>query len=71
MPTTMFILQITMPKNIWKTLILKILYKQTSLILTMKTLKMLVEVENSKIYVYSYDAKFANDGLCASDTINL
>jgi hypothetical protein len=37
----------------------------------MKTLKMLVEVENSKIYVYSYDAKFANDGLCASDTINL
>jgi hypothetical protein len=35
---------------------------------TMKTLKMLVEVEveNSKIYVYSYDA---NDGLCASDTI--
>jgi hypothetical protein len=36
---------------------------------TMKTLKMLVEVENSKIYVYnSYDA---NDGLCASDTVNL
>jgi hypothetical protein len=34
----------------------------------MKTLKMLVEVENSKIYVYSYDA---NDGLCASDTVNL
>jgi hypothetical protein len=32
----------------------------------MKTLKMLVEVENSKIYVYSYDA---NDG--ASDTVNL
>ena len=32
----------------------------------MKTLKMLVEVENSKIYVYSYDA---NDGLCASDTV--
>jgi hypothetical protein len=35
---------------------------------SMKTLKMLVEVENSKIYVYSYDA---NDGLCASDTVNL
>ena len=35
----------------------------------MKTLKMLVKVENSKIYVYSYDA---NDGLtCASDTVNL
>ena len=32
---------------------------------TMKTLKMLVEVENSKIYVYSYDS------LCASDTVNL
>ena len=31
----------------------------------MKTLKMLVEVENSKIYVYSYDS------LCASDTVNL
>jgi hypothetical protein len=30
---------------------------------TMKTLKMLVEVD-----VYSYDA---NDGLCASDTVNL
>jgi hypothetical protein len=29
----------------------------------MKTLKMLVEVENSKIYVYSYDG--------ASDTVNL
>ena len=28
----------------------------------MKTLKMLVEVENSKIYVYSYDS------LCACDT---
>jgi hypothetical protein len=28
----------------------------------MKTLKMLVEVENSKIYVYSFDS------LCASDT---
>jgi hypothetical protein len=35
----------------------------------MKTLKMLVEVENSKIYVYSYDAN--NDVLCASDTVNL
>jgi hypothetical protein len=35
---------------------------------TMTTLKMSVEVENSKIYVYSYDA---NDGLCASDTVNL
>jgi hypothetical protein len=34
----------------------------------MKTLKMLVEVENSKIYVYSYDAY---DGLCASDAVNL
>jgi hypothetical protein len=32
---------------------------------TMKTLEMLVEVENSKIYVYSYDS------LCASDTVNL
>jgi hypothetical protein len=34
------------------------------------TIKMLVEVEveNPKIYVYSYDA---NDGLCASDTVNL
>ena len=31
----------------------------------MKTLKMLVEVENWKIYVYSYDS------LCASDTVNL
>ena len=31
----------------------------------MKTLKMLVEVENSKIYVYSYDS------LCESDTVNL
>jgi hypothetical protein len=31
----------------------------------MKTLKMLVEVENSKMSVYSYDS------LCASDTINL
>ena len=28
------------------------------------------EVENSKIYVYSYDAN-ANDNLCASDTVNL
>ena len=28
--------------------------------------KMLVEVENSKIYIYSYDA---NDGLCASDAV--
>jgi hypothetical protein len=27
-----------------------------------------IEVENSKIYVYSFDA---NDGLCASDTVNL
>ena len=35
---------------------------------TMKTLKILVQVENSKIYVYSYDA---NDGLCASGTVNL
>ena len=34
---------------------------------TMKTLKMLAEVENSKIYVY-YDV---NDGRCASDTVNL
>jgi hypothetical protein len=34
----------------------------------MKTLKMLVEVENLKIYVYSYDA---NDSLCASDIVNL
>jgi hypothetical protein len=34
-------------------------------VFTMKTLKMLVEVENSKIYVYSYDS------LCASDTVNL
>jgi hypothetical protein len=33
----------------------------------MKTLKMFKE-ENWKIYVYSYDA---NDGLCASDTVNL
>jgi hypothetical protein len=32
---------------------------------TMKTLKMLVEVENSKIYVYSYDS------LCTSETVNL
>ena len=31
----------------------------------MKTLEMLVEVENPKIYVYSYDS------LCASDTVNL
>jgi hypothetical protein len=31
----------------------------------METLKMLVEVEKSKIYVYSYDS------LCASDTVNL
>ena len=29
---------------------------------------MLVEVENPQIYVYSYDA---NDGLFASDTVNL
>ena len=49
----------------------------------MKTLKMLVEVENSKIYVYSYDNTncievenskiyvYSYDSLCASDTVNL
>jgi hypothetical protein len=32
---------------------------------TMKTLKMLIEAENSKIYGYSYDSQWA------SDTVNL
>jgi hypothetical protein len=35
----------------------------------MKYLKMLVEVEYSKIYVYI--RMTPNDGLCASDTVNL